>query len=161
MEKDEWGKNLYWITKEEAKSMKLIPVRCVFDRDDREEGKFKVYISDDLMWHKKFKTFEAFINRKDKFVETKCEIECGTDTYYVKEHGEWQYLGAFDITDEEKLRKYKFSDYDVNGKYTTQEDIEDFIKIKQAELDKELKQSKEARKEHREVLGWTDDALNF
>ena len=160
MEKDDYEKNLYWITKEEAKSMKLIPVTNIFERDDCKNRKFKVYISNSGMWYDKFKTFDAFINHKDEICETKVERHNG-DSHYVFENGEWNYFSQVDITEQRYLRRYKFSDYNDRRSYTTQKDIEEYIKIMQAKLDKELEERKQAADERREVFGWTDRELNF
>ena len=108
-----------------------------------------------------FKTFDAFINHKDEIAETKIEGHNTGNYHYVFENGEWNYFSQFDITEQRYLRRYKFSDYNDRGDYTTQKDIEKYIKIMQAKLDKKLKERKQAADERREVLGWTDREFNF
>ena len=170
MKKDDnpYFHNQYIITKEEAKSMKLIPLNHVWHRIDPIDRKFKVYFSNnDCREYRKFKTFEEFFKGKDG----KCVVSdrrtnnlVSDDDYFVYEHNKYWILTRCSRYGYRDLRKYVFSDYyppRSYGVYTTKEDIEKFIKVNQKEVNRQYRQDKKELKERKEILGYSEEVFNF
>ena len=162
MEKDDYSETLYWITTEEAKAMQLIPIRCIYYRNDFKDKKFRLYIADNHAYvHEHFKSFEAFVKGSDELVKSHHKYTGIGDMYFVKdgEDNEEHFLSHFDELDKPYLKRYIHTNYATQ--FTTKEDIEKFIKFMQASLHVRLEERDSEKKERDAVFGWSEKELNF
>lgn len=145
------------LTHEEAKTKQLIPVNNIFRRDDWKTQTVKVYIFNDSKHQ--CKTYEDFLNKRNRILEVKVERHTLGDSYYVLEDNEWKYIGCFDCVDRAQVTLYEVEDYITL--YVLKEDLDEYIKVKQADLKQELKEREEKVKEYNSVFAWTNNLFDF
>ena len=155
------------ITLEDVKEQRILPISHIFYKENRELGKFEVYILNKDC--EKLRTIEQFKNgdnSKDlkvvscteEMYGTICELEDNTVLDSVEYYNHWS------LVDDDKLLKtfYLTEDYNLgDSKYTSLSNLEKWSSDRQKDLDERLEKEKRHKEEYEPKKKESLDLLDF